>query len=361
MKEIRVSLGKRSYNILVGSGALKNLGDKIVSLGLGEDAFVITNPVIKRHYAKELIRVFKKSGINSRLEIIPEGETAKDFKFAESIMHDLSRFDLKKRVFIVALGGGVIGDLSGFVASIYRRGIPYIQVPTTLLSQVDSSIGGKTAVDLKEGKNLVGAFYQPRLVLCDIKFLKTLTVKQLSAGLAEVVKYALIADKKLFAYLERNYKEILSLREKDLYFIVGKCARIKANIVSLDEKEERQLRTKLNFGHTIGHAIESASEYKYNHGESIALGMLVSLKISEEMGLIGCDIFNRVKALIRDCALPCAIKGVSLEDILKCHYKDKKFTGSRNKFVLCCGLGKTKIVCNIPLSVIKGAIKELLC
>jgi 3-dehydroquinate synthase len=232
-------------------------------------------------------------------------------------------------------------------------------VPTTLLAQVDSSIGGKTAVDLSEGKNLVGAFYQPRMVFSDIALLKTLNKRQLSSGLAEVIKYGMIKDAKLFNYIEKNRKDIMNLKAGALEHIVEVCARIKAQIVSLDEREEKGLRTILNFGHTIGHAIESASGFnKYNHGEAIGLGMLTALGISLKLGLIKEPLLKRAESLIKNVGLPVRIEKVSIEKILKSHYHDKKFMGAKNKFVLIEGLGKTKIVKNIPLSLIKTAIEE---
>jgi 3-dehydroquinate synthase len=274
-------------------------------------------------------------------------------------MKDLVLYDKKRRTFIVAFGGGVIGDLAGFIASIYKRGVPYIQVPTTLLAQVDSSIGGKTAVDLSEGKNLLGAFYQPRLVLSDTGFLKSLDAGQLKSGLAEVIKYGIIKDASFFAYLEKRYRDVLSLKPSVLAFIVKRSSDIKAKIIEKDEREEKGLRTILNFGHTIGHAIETAGNYRqYNHGQAIALGMLVASALSKKLGYINDSIKQRIENLIKSVGLPTRIKNIPLHRVIKAHYQDKKFKGAKNRFVLIQGIGKTRITEDVPLSLIKETIKN---
>jgi 3-dehydroquinate synthase len=228
-----------------------------------------------------------------------------------------------------------------------------------LLAQVDSSIGGKTGVDLSQGKNLVGAFYQPRLVFSDIEFLKTLNLKQLRSGLAEVIKYGIIKDLELFQYLERHHQDILFLRQLALEFIVRRCSYIKAKIIEQDEREEKLIRTILNFGHTMGHAIEAAGNFrKYNHGEAVSLGMLVASDISRSLGLINYEPCQRIENLIKAVGLPTKIKEVSLSDIINAHYRDKKFIGAKNRFVLIEGIGKTRIVDNIPLKIVRGALKN---
>jgi len=354
-------LAKRSYQIIIGFGIIKNLARYIRRLNLGTDAYVITNASIKNRYGNSLEKSLKQSGLSVRFKLVPDTEESKSIERASLIIKDLAHYDKAKRIFIVAFGGGVIGDLAGFVASVYKRGVPYLQVPTTLLAQVDSSIGGKTAVDLVEGKNLIGAFYQPRLVLSDVKFLKTLDQRQMRSGLAEVIKYAIIKDEKLFDYLEVRYKDILARRELCLEYIVRRCSFIKAGIVSSDEREETGIRTILNFGHTIGHAIEAAANYKvYNHGEAIAQGMLVASEISKSLGLINPKTAQRIETLIKKVGLPIKIEKVTLDNIIKAHYRDKKFIGLKNRFVLVKGIGKTKIVENVPLLIIKEAIKKLI-
>lgn len=359
MKTITVQLKKRSYNILVGSNILSSIAGYLKQLKLGSDAYVISNAYIKNKYAGIIKRSCESRGINVYFKLIADTEKSKSFKTAFSVVKDISNLDKKKKIFIIALGGGVVGDLSGFVASIYRRGIAYVQVPTTLLAQVDSSIGGKTGVDLRQGKNLLGAFYQPRLVFSDVATLKSLDARQLRSGLSEIIKYALILDPQLFVYLEKNYKDILNAKPAALEYVVSRCSAIKAKIVAIDEREEKGSRTILNFGHTIGHALEAAGGYKkYNHGESIAIGMLIAVRISEQLRLIKSQKVIRIERLLSAVGLPLKIKGVQLPGIIKAHYHDKKFSGKKNKFVLLEDIGKARIVQNIPLEVIRDSVKD---
>lgn len=359
MNIIKVKLGKRSYDIIVGSDIIKLLGKKLVKLNIGRYAYIITNARIKERFGAKLEKALYSAGISVKFKTVPDTEKSKSIETAYSVIKDISRYDKKKRIFIAAFGGGVIGDLSGFIASIYKRGTPYIQLPTTLLAQVDSSIGGKTAVDLPQAKNLIGAFYQPKLVFSEIKFLNTLDKKQLRSGIAEVIKYGAVKDARLFSYLEKNYKNILALSPSALEYIVKRSSKIKAGIVSRDEREEKGIRTILNFGHTAGHAIEAACGYKtYNHGEAIALGMLIAADISKGLGLIAEQTFDRIMKLIKAAGLRTEIRNLRQAAIINAHYRDKKFIGKKNRFVLIKGIGKAKIAENIPLALIKEAIKK---
>jgi len=359
MQTIKLNLKRRSYNIIVGSNIIKFLGEYIAKLNIGRDAYIITNASIKNKYGKALNKAIKQSGFTVRFKLVPDAEESKSIGIVSSVIKDIVRYDKKKRIFIVAFGGGVIGDLAGFIASIYKRGVPYIQVPTTLLAQVDSSIGGKTAVDLIQGKNLVGAFYQPRLVFSDVAILKTLSLKQLQSGLAEVIKYGIIKDWQLFAYLEKKYQDIFSLKEPTLEFIVTRCSSIKAKIVQQDEREEKGVRTILNFGHTIGHALEVAGNYKvYNHGEAIALGMLVASDLSKKLKFINNETLQKIENLIKAVGLPTKIQKVSIADIIEAHYRDKKFIGKKSKFVLLENIGMVKVVEKIPPKIIREALRK---
>lgn len=360
MKIIGVNLKKRSHNIIIGRGLLHYLGRSIRKLNIGNDAFIITNSLIKNRYGNYVSQSLKGAGFSIKYRVVPDTERSKSIDVILSIIRTLSSYDKKKEIFIIALGGGVIGDIAGFVASIYKRGIPYIQVPTTLLAQIDSSIGGKTAVDLIEGKNLVGAFYQPRLILSDISCLDSLGLRQMRAGLSEAIKYGIIKDRFLFTYLEKNHKDILKANERKIEFLVYRCSKIKARITEQDERERRNIRTILNFGHTMGHAIEAASGFRgYNHGEAIAIGMLAATYISKKMGFINEALYERIKNLIKSIGLPIKIKKISISKIIKAHYRDKKFIGEENRFVLIKGIGRPVIVKNIKLKIIKGALKEL--
>jgi len=360
MPRIKVGLKNNPYDIIIGRGVLSSLGRYLSRLGCGSDAFVITNSLIKNKHGKELSAALSRAGFSVKFKLIPDTEKSKSIEMAQQLISALAGYDLKKRPFIIAFGGGVVGDLAGFVASIYKRGINYIQVPTTLLAQVDSAIGGKTAVDLAQAKNLVGAFYQPRLVLSDSRVLGTLSSRQLRAGLAEVIKYAIIRDKELFAYLQRHLQDILELKSPALEHIVERSSQIKAAIVAADEKEVRGIRTVLNFGHTLGHAIEAAAGYtRYSHGEAVALGMLAASAISRRLGLLDEATGTRIEALIKRAGLPVKIKGVGLEAVIRAHYRDKKFTGKKNKLVLITGIGRTKIVNDVSPQIIKSALKDI--
>ncbi|MCX5707404.1 MAG: 3-dehydroquinate synthase [Candidatus Omnitrophica bacterium] len=359
MKNIKVSLKDNSYKIISGSGVLRKLGARLKKLKIGSDAYIITNSYLKSKFGRILEKSLQDFGFTFCFKLVPDTEKSKSLSQTAKILSDITAYDQKKKIFIVAFGGGVIGDLAGFTASIYRRGTPYIQVPTTLLAQVDSSIGGKTAVDLEQGKNLAGTFYQPRLVLSDIDFLKSLPRRQLVSALAEVIKYAVIKDPGLFIYLEKNMGKIIAKDSGCLEFIVARCAAIKADIVSRDEKEELGLRTILNFGHTLGHAIEAAGSFKtYNHGEAIGLGMLCSCGISRKLGLLSPDDLKRIEVLIRRAGLPKRVKRVDFKKIINAHYHDKKFIGAKNKFVLASGIGRVMIKENIPLELIIEALRE---
>lgn len=356
MKLIKVSL-RNPYHIITCKNRPELLSLLIKRLNLGDSAYAITNSYLKNKYGNFLLKALRKPCQDVRLKVVPDSEQSKSLTTAYSLIKDIASSQEGKRTFIVAFGGGVIGDLAGFVASIYKRGIPYIQVPTTLLAQVDSSIGGKTAVDLVEGKNLVGAFYQPRMVFSDVAFLKSLPLRQIRSGLAEVIKYALIKDMRLFCYLELNYKRILALEPAALEFIVSRCSQIKARIVSLDEKEERLIRTILNFGHTIGHAIEAAGSFRrYSHGEAIAIGMCAACDLSKKLKLLNEKEAARIEKLIKATGLPTAIRGVSLKSIVKAHFYDKKFIGGKNRFVLLKSIGKTVLVDNVPLEAVRKVL-----
>jgi 3-dehydroquinate synthase len=320
---------------------------------------VITNKSVRDKYGVTLHKRLRESGFGVKFKLVPDTEKSKSINTAYSVIEDIAGYDKKRRLFIVALGGGVIGDLAGFIASIYKRGIPYIQVPTTLLAQVDSSIGGKTAIDLMQGKNLVGAFYQPRLVFSEVKFLKTLPQRQLKSGLAEVIKYGIIKDASFFGYIERKYGDILGLKDSALEFIVWRCSLIKAGIVERDEREVKGIRTILNFGHTIGHAIEAASGYTgYTHGEAIALGMLVGAEISVQLGMIDLLSMRRIENLIAKTGLPTTIRRLSLDRIIEAHYRDKKFIGGKSRFVLLRNIGTAVVRENIPPELIRNALRS---
>ncbi len=360
MHTVTVYLKERSYQIIIGKNTIQSLGRYCANLSLkGATAYVITNARIRKNYGKRITESLTKAGFPVTIQLIPDTEKSKSFAMASRLLTDISIYGRDKKIFLIALGGGVVGDLTGFIASIYKRGIPYIQIPTTLLAQVDSSIGGKTAIDLKEGKNLVGTFYQPRLVVTDMTVLQSLPKSQIKSGLAEIIKYAFIADKELFSLLERHLEDIFSFKTTFLEHVISRCCAIKARIVSHDEKEEKGIRTILNFGHTIAHAIENACGYtRYSHGQAVALGMLVAGEMSKMLNMLHPETFLRLEGLIQSAGLPTRIKHLTHSRILQAHYYDKKFIGKKNRFVLVKDIGRTEVISGIPLSVISSAVKK---
>jgi 3-dehydroquinate synthase len=359
--KIPVKLESNPYTIAIGHGILGQLPALMRNLGLGRDAVIVSHAVIERLHGKVLTASLKKSGYSVKFFHVPEGEKSKSAACALDLIQKISRYDVDKKIFIAALGGGVVGDLAGFVAAVYKRGVPYIQIPTTLLAQVDSSIGGKTAIDLDTGKNMVGAFYQPRLVVTDTRVLKTLSQRQIRNGLSEAIKYGVIDDAKLFAYIEANYKKFLQGRPEVLKTIVRRCAAIKARVVSADEKETKGMRTILNFGHTVGHAVEAAGQYnQYHHGEAVGLGMRVAARISAGMKLLKAADEARLNRLITAVGLPQKITGVRLPQILGLMRHDKKFFGGHNRFVLAKKIGRAVVVQDVPADLITQSIQAYL-
>ncbi|MBN3038837.1 MAG: 3-dehydroquinate synthase [Candidatus Omnitrophica bacterium] len=358
MKRVRVGLGKRSYDILIGNGILKALKSELKKLKLGKVAVIVTNPTIGRLYGHKIKQALKGCGYEINLLEVPDSEESKSFKECIYLVNKFAKMDKGRGIFVIALGGGVIGDLAGFCASIYRRGVPYIQVPTTLLAQVDSSIGGKVAVDLLCGKNLAGSFYQPKLVLSDVDFLKTLSNKQIRVALAEIIKYGVIADKKFFYFLERNLEEVIKLKKEKLQYIVNRCSEIKAKVVARDEYDKTGKRMILNFGHTAGHAIEAAGGYSknYPHGYAVAVGMLVACEIARELKMISRGKIERIENLITQAKLPTRIVGLKLKNILRAQAHDKKFISGKNRFVLPVSIGKVVVRKNISQRIIIRAI-----
>ena len=358
MKTVPVSLKENAYQIAIGNNSLGKLGAKLKSLKIGQDAVIITNPVIKRLYGKAVIEGLKAKGFTVKVLVVPDGEKSKSAQVAFQLMEAIAKYDCMKQVFVIALGGGVIGDLAGYVAAAYKRGVPYVQVPTTFLAQIDSAIGGKVAVDLPVGKNLVGAFYQPKIVWSDTGVLATLDKRQIQNGLSEALKYGVIYDKKLFHYIAENYQKLLDGDSKALLHVVIRCSQIKAEVVVEDEKETKGVRVILNFGHTVGHAIEAAGKYdRFQHGEAVALGMRIAADISQQLGLLGSINAALINQVLSDIGLPEKIGKLSMARILKIMQHDKKFITGKNRFVLATQIGKVKVVEGVSLDIIKNSIK----
>jgi 3-dehydroquinate synthase len=321
---VKVSLAERSYDIVVGSGLLDSLGRRLHALGLCGKVGVVTDATVGKLYGARAMRAIKSAGLDGHLIVVPAGERTKTLRWTTRILDELVKERFERGSALVALGGGVIGDLTGFAAAVYLRGIPFVQVPTTLVAQVDSSVGGKTGVNHPLGKNLIGAFYQPRLVLIDIATLNTLPVRQWLGGLAEVIKYGMIADESFFIYLEQHMASLLRMEEEPVRHIVTQSCRIKAAIVMEDERESDRRRI-LNYGHTIGHALESLSKYRtFIHGEAVAIGMVHEAALSRHLGFCKPDLVNRQADVIRRAGLPDALPSVSFTDLWTAMQHDKK-------------------------------------
>lgn len=362
MIKIKVHLRDRSYDIVIGDGLLKKAGAILKKLNVGRDAVVVTNGRLLRLYGRPLEKSLTKCGLTVHFEIVPDSEKAKSAAIATRLIDRISKHDKRKSIFIIAFGGGVVGDLAGFVAAVYKRGIPYVQIPTTLLAQVDSSIGGKVAIDLSIAKNMVGAFYQPRIVISDVSVLKSLSTGQVRSGLAEIIKYGIIEDARLFSFLESNYAKILKRDRNALEYVIRRSAGIKAGFVERDELDKKGVRAILNYGHTIGHAIEAASGYsgRYNHGEAIAIGMIIAARLSQKLGLMRQGQADRIERLIKSAGLPARIEGLKFKNIYESHLHDKKFSRKKNRFVLPTGIGRARVIEAVSDSAIRSVIKEYL-
>lgn len=342
MKTIHVNLSANSYNIYIDKDLLLKVGEMIAKDKEPCKTLLITDGNIGKIYGETVAESFRQNNFDVKLLTLPPGEDQKNIENALLLYDHCFAHKLDRKSLIVALGGGVIGDLSGFIAATFMRGIPYIQIPTSLLAQVDSSIGGKVAVNHPKGKNMIGSFYQPKAVFIDTNTLSTLPSKEMVAGFVEVIKYGMIRDAELFAFLEKSIYDILQLKYEALLKIIATSCQIKANVVEQDEKE-KDLRAILNYGHTIGHAIETITNYKqYRHGEAVAIGMLYATKIAIELGLTDNTVFERQLALMKNLGLSIQT-GLKSEAIIKALYTDKKTISGRLRFVLPTKIGEVII------------------
>ena len=358
MRAVSVQLGNRSYAIKIGAGLFAQFGAECAAQKFGSRCAIITDTNVGKRFAKPVYESLVKAGFEPVFITVAAGETAKNLKSVHRCYDQLAAHRLERKSFIVALGGGVVGDLAGFVAATYLRGLDFVQAPTTLLAQVDSAVGGKTGVNLRAGKNLVGAFYQPRLVLCDLKTLATLPEREFRAGLAEVIKYGIIFDAKLFAQLERALSKILKRDEKILAQVIARCCEIKAEVVGQDEKENG-LRAILNFGHTLGHALENSFGYgKFLHGEAISIGQVAAAKLSQKvLGLPAADV-QRIENLFQHAGLPTHIQLNSLQrqKLFAAMTLDKKVSDGEIKFVLAEKIGRVVWGQKVPQVLIEDVL-----
>ncbi len=354
---VSVALGKDSYDIHIGSGTLRDLGMRVKNVSV--KGVVISNPVIISLYGQTMSASLSAADIDFRILSIPEGEEHKSLESASRLYDDLIGLHMQRSDFVMALGGGVIGDLAGFVAATYMRGVPFIQVPTTLLAQVDSSVGGKVAVNHRMAKNLIGCFYQPRLVQIDIETLQTLPEAEFRAGMAEVIKYGFLIGEEFLSYLELNLDSIMALDQDMLTKVVRECCQFKAGIVQADE-HDYGIRSILNYGHTIGHAVEAVAEYQHIlHGEAISVGMVGAAVISKGLGWIDQALVNRHLKLLERAGLPTKIERLDSDAVIERAALDKKGAKGAIRFVLLRAPGCPEIV-EISPNRIKEALAYLI-
>lgn len=357
MKILKVKTGE-PYEIIINQGLLEDVPKDLTrNFNFGKIA-IITDETVASFYGERLLKGFEKLNIKAYLFTFPPGEGSKNIDTVIFLARRLVQKNYDRKDFILALGGGVVGDIAGFLASIYLRGVPYVQVPTTLLAQVDSSVGGKTGVDLPEGKNLIGTFYQPKRVYIDPETLKTLPLEEIKNGLAEVIKYGCILKKSLFKFLKKKGKKIFELKSEELEYIIYTSCKLKAFVVSKDEKEAG-LRRVLNFGHTVGHAIEVELNYQIPHGIAVAIGMLAEAKLSETLGVAKEEVYNPLKKLLKELTFPKKIEKITPERLLAHMQKDKKVAKGKLTIVLLEKIGKYTFYTDPPQDKILEVLYEV--
>ena len=358
MHHVRVNLAERSYVITIGAGALERLGGVVTSDRKPTTVALVTNPIVGRYYAQRALDSLEQAGVHATLVTVPAGERSKTPGTVRRIYDALIEMRMDRAGAIVALGGGVIGDMAGFAAATYMRGVDFYQVPTTLLAQVDASVGGKTGVDLPRGKNLVGAFHQPRAVLIDTLTLNTLPMRELRSGLAEIVKHGIIYDQEFYGFLDAGAHDLLRRQDEHMARAIGRSVEIKRDIVQMDERESG-IRAILNYGHTIGHAIEALSGYgKYRHGEAIAIGMVTEAIAAEALGVAEAGIAGAVVRILRKFKLPVDMDpALRTDDLLRSVELDKKTICGRIRLALPTRIGECRVVGDIERGDLVWAIE----
>lgn len=345
MKRVRVKLGQRSYNILVSYNWLEDFGRTLQAQKIGAtDVMVFTSPRIGGLYFDRLNQSLRAAGFTRiARHDIPDGEKNKNSKELEKCLDALidNFSDPSTNPLVINLGGGVVGDIGGFAAGTFRRGIPYVQVPTTLLGCVDCGVGGKVGVNHNNVKNIVGMFHQPKLVFADLELLKTLSPREIRSGVAEVIKYGVVCERELFEFLEENIDKLIALDRGTLTHVVSQCYRIKAKVVEEDEQDNSGIRIVLNYGHTIGHALEMAVEPEMTHGEAISVGMVGAARLGVKIGTCKQDVYDRVRSLIERAGLPASATNhkVKIEQLMQSIQYDKKSVNGTLRFVLPTGIG----------------------
>ena len=358
-QRVDVALGNRSYGIVIGSGLADDITSFVRAAGYSARGMIVTDTNIAPLYAAQTAELLARAGIRAEVVSVPAGESAKSLTQANELFTRAIEMGLDRKSPIIALGGGVVGDLAGFVAATYMRGVPFIQLPTSLLAQVDSSVGGKVAVNHPLGKNLIGAFHQPDAVFMDLDVLKTLPAREIATGLGEIIKYGIICDADFFAWLEEHRADVLALEPAAAMYMIARSCAIKADVVRQDEREGG-LRRILNFGHTIAHAVEKETGYaRYRHGEAVTIGMVGAADISVAMGLLSVADRRRIERLIRTMGLPYTVKGVAPNAMYEDLFHDKKTVGGRIHWVLAEGIGKVSVHSDVPEDVVRETLLGL--
>jgi 3-dehydroquinate synthase len=354
---VHVNLGPRSYDIAVGAANLEQIGQFVAERIALTRAAVITDARVETPHATAVAKSLADAGAEVDVLVIPEGESSKSIAMAENLWQKLFDLSADRKTTIVAVGGGVVGDLAGFVAATFARGLAFVQVPTTLLAQVDSSVGGKTGVNLPGAKNMVGAFWQPRCVLVDVQALKTQRDRDYRSGLAEVVKYGVILDADLFARLEKETAALLGRRHRVLQEIVARCCELKAGVVEQDEREESGLRAVLNYGHTFAHAVETVAGYgELLHGEAVAIGMMCAARLAQRLGRVDEAFVARQRALLLALGLPVVLPAVKPNALLAAMAHDKKAEHGKLRFVLPARMGEVEVVSEVNVDDVRTVL-----
>jgi 3-dehydroquinate synthase len=361
--EITVNLQDRSYPIVVTSGELDRVGDFARSRSQGTQALVVCDANTRKRFAESVARCLNASGFKTHVSVLAAGETTKSLESASGLYENLIAMAADRQTLVVAVGGGVIGDLAGFAAATYARGIPFLQVPTSLLAQVDSSVGGKVGVnfhgaDGRITKNMIGAFHQPAGVFIDTETLRSLPPEELRAGLAEVVKYGVILDAEFFAFLESNAAAILALDPAATRHVVARCCRLKADVVEADEREVTDRRAILNYGHTLAHAIEAVTR-EYRHGEAVAIGMIAASRLAERLGRLPSEVTERQIRLLQRFGLPTASSKLDPTALLDAMRHDKKAKAGRLRFVLPTRIGQVELANDVTEADMRAILAEM--
>jgi 3-dehydroquinate synthase len=357
---VDVALGEKSYSVVVERSALTTVGARLRALGVGSRVAMVTSASILRLYGKPVIESLEEAGFAVTVVDVPDGESAKTLAVAEASWNALLAGGLDRTSTVLALGGGAVGDLAGFVAATYMRGMNFVQVPTTVLAQVDASIGGKTAIDHPTAKNLIGAFYQPRLVLIDTSTADTLPERDFRSGLAEIVKHGIVLDGEYFADLEQSVSEIRARDGATLERIIGGSCRLKAAVIERDPEEKSELRFALNYGHTIGHALEATGGFtRFTHGEAVALGIVAEARLAARLGVASTGTADRQVRLLEAVGLPVRASDVDVEAVLAATRRDKKSRDGRVPFVLAPQIGAYRVVYDIRIDDVRAALAEL--